>query len=66
MTDVHYGVVQHDGAWTIIGDHLRFGHYRRRSAAIRAAQRLGEKSCGLPFHLHVQDESGQLRLCEGK
>ena len=61
MSDVHYGVIQQNGAWTIIGDHLRFGRYRRRSAAIRAAQRLGEKSAGLAFHLHVQDECGMLR-----
>ncbi|RAK56571.1 hypothetical protein [Phenylobacterium deserti] len=64
MADVHYGVVQQNGAWTIIGDHLKFGRYRRRSAAIRAARRLGETSSGLAFQLHVQDECGQLRRCE--
>ena len=65
MADVHYGVVQQNGAWTIIGDHLKFGRYRRRGAAIRAAQRLGEKSSGLAYQLHVQDERGQLRRYEG-
>lgn len=65
MADVHYGVVRQDGSWTIIGEHLRFGHYKRRASAVRAAQRLGDQSCGLPFHLHVQDEGGvELRLCK--
>jgi hypothetical protein len=64
MADVHYGVVRQDGSWIIIGEHLKFGAYKRRAAAVRAAQRLGDKSCGLPFHLHVQDELGaELREC---
>lgn len=61
MADVNYGVVQQDGAWTIIGDSLRFGSYKTRAAAERAARRLASKSSGLPVQLHVQDESGELR-----
>lgn len=61
MADLHYGVVQQHGAWTIIGDHLRFGSYRTRTAAERAARRLASKSSGLPVQLHLQDESGVLQ-----
>jgi hypothetical protein len=61
MEDVHYGVVQQNGAWRIIGDGLRFGAYKTRMDAVRAARRLAEKSCGLPVQLHVQDETGELR-----
>ena len=58
MADVHYGVVQQDGAWIIIGDGLHFGSYRSRWSAERAARRLAKSSAGLPVQLHVQDESG--------
>lgn len=61
MTTVHYGVVQLDGAWTIIGKGLRFGSYRTRVAAERAARRLASKSAGLDVQLHVQDSTGRLR-----
>ncbi len=61
MTEVQYGVVQQNGAWTIIGDGLRFGAYKNRASAERAARRLAQQSSGLPVTLHVQDESGQLR-----
>lgn len=61
MTTVHYGVVQLDGAWTIIGKGLRFGSYRTRAAAERAARRLASKSAGLDVQLHLQDSSGRLR-----
>ena len=60
MADVHYGVVQQDGAWTIIGDSLHFGSYRTRWSAVRAARRLARKSGGLPVQLHVQTEAGEL------
>ena len=61
MTDVHYGVVRQDGAWTIIGDSLRFGSYKSKASAERAARRLANKSAGLPVQLHVQDETGELQ-----
>ncbi len=61
MAEVHYGVVQQEGVWTIIGENLRFGSYPTRAAAERAARRLAKKSSGLPVQLHVQDESGKLR-----
>ena len=60
MPDVHYGVVRQNGAWTIIGDNLRFGAYARRDSAMRAARRLAGQSGGLPVQLHAQDESGEL------
>jgi hypothetical protein len=55
----HYGVVQQNGVWTIIGRGLRFGSYRTRASAETAARRLAVKSA-LPVQLHVQDESGEL------
>lgn len=61
MTEVNYGVVQRNGAWTIIGEGLNFGAYESRHAAERAARRLARQSAGLPVKLHVQDESGELR-----
>ena len=60
MSDVHYGVIQQNGRWIIVGDNLRFGSYARRSSAVRAARRLAQISSGLPVHLHVQDEDGKL------
>jgi hypothetical protein len=57
--EVHYGVVQQDGRWRIVGRNLRFGSYARQSAAVKAARRLAERS--LPTGvLHIQDESGEL------
>ena len=61
MEEVHYGVVQQDGAWTIIGTGFRFGAYKTRRGAERAARRLAKKSSGLPVQLHLQDERGELR-----
>ena len=64
MSDVHYGVVQQNGRWIILGANLRFGSYARRSSAVRAARRLAEISSGLPVQLHVQDEDGELPPAE--
>jgi hypothetical protein len=36
MTEVDYGVVRHNGAWSIIGKGLHFGAYKSRSSAERA------------------------------
>jgi hypothetical protein len=57
--ETHYGVVQQNGVWTIIGHGLRFGSYRTRAGAETAARRLAVKSA-LPVQLHVQDETGEL------
>ena len=57
--ETHYGVVQQNGVWTIIGHGLRFGSYQTRTGAERAARRLAVKSA-LPVQLHVQDETGEL------
>jgi len=56
MVELHYAVAREGGRWTISSDGLRLGSYGTRVAAEQAALRLGRKSCGLPFHLHVQDE----------
>ena len=61
MTEVDYGVVQRNGAWSIIGKGLSFGSYKSRSSAELAARRLAGQSSGLPVRLHVQDESGELK-----
>lgn len=60
MSEVHYGVVQQGDRWLIIGDNLRFGAYRRRSSAVRAARRLAERSVGRAVRLHIQAETGEL------
>lgn len=62
MAELHYGVVQMGERWTIIGDQLRFGAYRDRRAAERAAKRLAQQASGLglPVVMHLQDETGQL------
>ena len=60
MVDVHYGVIQQNGAWSIIGKSLRFGSYPTRRLAEQAARRLAKKSSGLPVQLHVQTELGEL------
>ncbi|HEX2559683.1 hypothetical protein [Phenylobacterium sp.] len=59
-SQVHYGVVKQDGAWTIIGRRLRVGRYERRSSAISAARRLALRSAGLPVQLHIQSLTGEL------
>ena len=64
MTEVHYGVVQQNGAWVIIGRNLHFGSYKTRRGAERAARRLAGQSSGLPVQLHVQDETGELQSPE--
>jgi hypothetical protein len=61
MAEIHYGVVEQDGAWIIIGENLRYGSYPSRIEAEEAARRLANKSAG-PVQLHVQDESGELTV----
>jgi hypothetical protein len=60
MADLHFGVVQQNGRWIIIGKNLRFGAYARRSSAVRAARRLADQAAGLPVTLHIQDETGRM------
>jgi hypothetical protein len=60
MAELHYGVVQQNGRWIIIGKHLRVGGYAHRSSAVRAARRLAAQAAGLPVMLHIQDETGRM------
>jgi hypothetical protein len=59
MADVHYGVVEQDGVWIIIGDGLRFGSFADRDSAERAARNLADSS-SVTVQLHVQDDTGEL------
>jgi hypothetical protein len=58
MTEVHYGVVRVGDHWSIVGEHLRFGHYATQHQAAEAAGRLAEQSTGVGMSvlLAVQDE----------
>lgn len=58
MTEVHYGVVRVGDHWSIVGDHLRFGHYATQRQAAHAVSRLAEQSTGVGMAvlLAVQDE----------
>jgi hypothetical protein len=60
MIEVHYGVVQIGGRWTIISEGLRFGSYATAAEAEYTARNMA-KLAGLPVQLHLQDEAGQLR-----
>ena len=60
MAELHYGVVQQNGRWIIIGQNLRYGSYKHRSSAVRAARRLARQTIGRPVTIHVQDESGAI------
>ena len=59
MAEIHYGVVEQDGVWVIIGDGLRYGSYADRDTAECAARGLAESS-SVDVQLHVQDDTGQL------
>jgi hypothetical protein len=60
MAELHYGVVQQDGRWIIIGQNLRYGSYKHRSSAVRAARRLARQSIGRAVTLHIQDDAGPI------
>ena len=62
MTEVHYGVVRVGNYWSIVGEHLRFGHYATQRQASDAASRLAEQSTGvgLPVLICIQDEDFSL------
>jgi len=61
MADIQYGVVHQDGRWTLIGRNLRYGAFRSRARAERAARQLAYSCGGLSVELHLQDETGELR-----
>lgn len=61
MLDLNYGVVEIQGRWSIIGRGLRFGAFATSEEAQAAARRLADQAVGLPVHLHVQDQTGQLQ-----
>jgi hypothetical protein len=64
MAEMHYGVVEQDGRWVIIGAGLRYGAYEDRASAEQAARQLAASS-SVRVNLHVQDETGQLLPPEG-
>jgi hypothetical protein len=59
--EIHYGVVQIDGQWTVISEGLRSGPYDTQEAAEQVARRMAEQAAGLEVQLHLQDETGELR-----
>ena len=61
MLEIHYGVVQIEGEWFIIGEGLRTGPYPSQDEAEQVARGLAEEAAGLEVQLHVQDISGELR-----
>jgi hypothetical protein len=63
MRELHYGVIQADGHWKIIGRGLKSAAYESHEAAEAAARRMAAESTGLGLDvvLHVQDDLGELR-----
>lgn len=62
MIEVHYGVIQIEGHWTIIGKGLRLGGYDTRADAEDAVRRIADQVTGLTVQLHLQDEDGSFHL----
>ena len=62
-TEIHYGVVQIDGAWLVISDGLRSGPYPSKAEAEQVARRMADEAAGLAVQIHLQDASGELH-CE--
>jgi hypothetical protein len=60
MIEIHYGVVQIDGEWMLIGEGLRSGPYPSKDEAEQVARRIAAEAAGLPVQLHLQDEAGEL------
>jgi hypothetical protein len=60
MIEIHYGVVQIDGEWMVIGKGLRSGPYPTKDEAEQVARRMAAEAAGLTVQLHLQDESGEL------
>jgi hypothetical protein len=61
MIDINYGVVQIEGAWTVISAGLRIGPYATEAEAEEVARRMADQAAGLKVDLHLQDELGELR-----
>jgi len=62
MPGIHYGVVMIDGQWMVISQGLRSGPYPSEADAETIARRMADQAAGLEVQLHIQDETGQLRL----
>jgi len=62
MPGIHYGVVQIDNAWMVISEGLRAGPYLSEAEAEAVARRMADQAAGLEVQLHIQDETGRLRL----
>jgi Uncharacterized protein conserved in bacteria (DUF2188) len=62
MAGIHYGVVMIDGEWMVISQGLRSGPYPSEADAEAIARRMADQAAGLKVQLHLQDETGQLRL----
>ena len=60
MAQINYGVILQDGCWRLVGPPLRYGRFRSRARAERAAHALARHSAGLPVNLHIQAETGEL------
>jgi uncharacterized protein (DUF1810 family) len=62
MSEIHYGVVMIDGQWMVISQGLRSGPYPSEADAEAIARRMADQAAGLEVQLHLQDETGNLRL----
>jgi hypothetical protein len=58
MIEVHYGVVQIESRWAIIGKGLRLGGYHTRADAEDVVRRIADQAAGLTVRLHLHDEDG--------
>jgi hypothetical protein len=63
MRELHYGVIQADGHWKVIGRGLKSAPFESFDAAEAAVRRMAAESTGLGLDvvLHVQDDIGELR-----
>ncbi len=62
MTGIHYGVVLINGEWMVISEGLRSGPYPSEAEAEATARRMADQAAGLQVDLHIQDETGRLRV----
>jgi len=62
MPGIHYGVVLIEGGWMVISEGLRSGPYPSEAEAELIARRMADQAAGLEVQLHIQDETGRLRL----
>jgi hypothetical protein len=59
MIEVHYGVVQLDGQWTVISEGLRLGGYKSQDEAEAVARRMADQAVALPVQIHLQEKGGE-------